>query len=54
MKNVLIMEKSFSRYVYVESMNIISSDVDINEYKRLGTKSKQIVNDLKLLKMPLF
>ena len=48
------MEKSFSRYVYVESMDVISSDVDINEYKLLGTKSKQIVRDLKLIKMPLF
>ena len=35
-------------------MNIISSDVDTNEYKLLGTKSKQIVNALKLLGMPLF
>ena len=35
-------------------MNIISSDVDTNEYKLLGTKSKQIVNVLKLLGMPLF
>ena len=35
-------------------MNIISSDVDMNEYKLLGTKSKQIVNALKLLRMPLF
>ena len=35
-------------------MNIISSDVDMNEYKLLGTKSKQIVNALKLLGMPLF
>ena len=45
---------SFSSYVDIESMNIISSDVDTNEYKLLGTKSKQIVNVLKLLGMPLF
>ena len=45
---------SFSNYVDIESMNIISSDVDMNEYKLLGTKSKQIVNALKLLGMPLF
>ena len=45
---------SFSSYVDIESMNIISSDVDTNEYKLLGTKSKQIVNALKLLGMPLF
>ena len=35
-------------------MNIISSDVDINERKLLGTKSKQVVNALKLLEIPLF
>ena len=35
-------------------MNVISSNVDMNEYKLLGTKSKQIVNVLKTLKVPLF
>ena len=35
-------------------MSIISSDVQTNEYKLLRTKSKQTVNTLKLLKMPLF
>ena len=45
---------SFSSYVDIESMNIISSDVDINERKLLGTKSKQVVNALKLLEIPLF
>ena len=45
---------SFSSYVDIESMNIISSDVDINEHKLLGTKSKQVVNALKLLEIPLF
>ena len=34
-------------------MNIVSSGVYMNEYKLLGTKSKQIVNALKRLKMPL-
>ena len=43
----------FSSYVDIESMNIVSSGVYMNEYKLLGTKSKQIVNALKLLKMPL-
>ena len=45
---------SFLSYVDIESMNIISSDIDINKYKLLGTKSKQIVHALKLLKIPLF
>ena len=35
----------------METMNIVSFDVDISEYKLLGTKLKQIVNVLKLLKM---
>ena len=33
---------------------IISSNVDMNECKLLGAKSKQIVNALKLLEIPLF
>ena len=45
---------SFSSYVNIETMNIIFSDVDMNEYKLLGTKSKQIIHALKLLEMPLF
>ena len=45
---------SFSSYVDIETMNIIFSDLDMNEYKLLGTKSKQIVNALKLLEIPLF
>ena len=35
-------------------MNIISSDMQTNEQKLLGTKSKQIVNALKILEMLLF
>ena len=41
---------SFSSYVDIESMNVILSDIDMNEYQLLGTKSDQIVNALKLLK----
>ena len=52
--NLSIGMLSFSSYVDIESMNIISSDVDINEHKLLGTKSEQVVNALKLLEMPLF
>ena len=37
----------FSSYVDIESMNIISSDVDMNDYKLLGTKSKRIGNTFK-------
>ena len=35
-------------------MNIISSDVEINEYKLLGVKSNKLVNVLKQLGMPHF
>ena len=40
---------SFSSYVDIEAMNIISSDVEINEYKLLGFKSNELVNALKQL-----
>ena len=45
---------SSSSYVDIESMNIISSNVNMNEYELLRTKLKQIVNVLKLLRMCLF
>ena len=45
---------SFSSYVDIATVNIISFDVEMNEYKLLGIKSKQIVNVLKLLIIPLF
>ena len=35
-------------------MYIISFDEKVSEYKLLGTKSKQIVNAIKLFKKPLF
>ena len=35
-------------------MNNIFCDIDMNEYKLLGTKLKQIVNALKVLKILLF
>ena len=35
-------------------MNIISSDMNMNKYKLLATKSKEIANALKILKMSLF
>ena len=45
---------SFSNYVDIESMNTISSDVDMNEYRLLGTRPKQVVDTFKLLKRALF
>ena len=35
-------------------MNIISSDVEVNEYKLIGTKSDELVNALKQLGLPYF
>ena len=45
---------SFSSYVDIEAMNIISSDVEINEYKLLGVKSNKLVNSLKQLDIAHF
>ena len=45
---------SFSSYLDIVAMNIISSDVEINEYKLLGVKSNKLVNALKQLGMPHF
>ena len=52
--NLLFGMLSFSNYVDIESMNTISSDVDMNEYRLLGTKPKQVVDTFKLLKRALF
>ena len=38
--NLLLRILSFSNYVDIESMNNIFSDIDMNEYKLLGTKLK--------------
>ena len=40
---------SFSSSIDIEAMNIISSDVQINEYQLLGVKSDELVNALKQL-----
>ena len=45
---------SFSSFINIETMNIISSDVETNEYKLLGVKSDKLVNALKLLGLPHF
>ena len=50
----LIFGISFSSYVDIETMNVIFSDVVMNEYKLLGTKLIELVNALKLLGMPYF
>ena len=45
---------SFSSYVDIDVMNIISSNVEINQYKRLGVKSEKLVHALKQLWIPQF
>ena len=45
---------SFSSYVDIDVMNIISSNAEINEYKRLGVKSEKLVHALKQLWIPQF
>ena len=44
----------FSSYVDVKAMNIISSDVEGNEYKLLSVKSNKLVNALKQFNIHLF
>ena len=44
----------FSSYEDIKVINIISSDVKINEYKCLGVKSNKMVNALKQLVMSHF
>ena len=45
---------SLSSYLDIASMNIISSNVEMNEYKILGNKSKQVFNVLKILRNAYF
>ena len=45
---------SYSNYIDLEKMRVVSSVVEKNECKLLGTKSKKMVNALKLLEMLLF
>ena len=45
---------SFSRYADIETMNIVSFDVEMNQYKLLDIKSRQTVSTLKLLGIPIF
>ena len=45
---------SYYSYIDIEKMKIFFSDVEENEYKLSGTKSKNMVEALKILKMPLF
>ena len=45
---------SLSSHFDMKTMNIISSDVQTNLYKLLRTKSKEIVDALRLLELLLF
>ena len=45
---------SLSSYVDIASTSITSSNIDMNEYKLLRTKSKRIVSALKILRMSIF
>ena len=45
---------SYSSYIVLKKMKIVSSVIFDDEYKLLGTKSKKKVTALKILKMPLF
>ena len=45
---------SYPSYIDLENMKIVFSVVEKNEYKLLRTKSKKVVNALKLLRMSLF
>ena len=43
---------SLNRFVNIETMNIIFSNVEVNEYELIGTKSDELVNALKQLGLP--
>ena len=45
---------SFNSFVNIENINIIFCDVEVNEYKLIGTKSDELVNALKQLGLPHF
>ena len=45
---------SFISFVNIEMMNIISSDVEVNDHELIGTKSDELVNPLKQLELPHF
>ena len=42
---------SFISFVNIEIMNIISSDVEVNDHELIGTKSDELVNPLKQLEL---
>ena len=44
----------FNSFVNIETMNIISSDVEVNEYEFIGTKSDELVNALKQIGLSHF
>ena len=45
---------SFNSFINIETMSILSSDVEVNEYKLIGTNSDELVNALEQLGLPYF
>ena len=45
---------SFNGFVNIETINVTFSDVEVNEYELIGTKSNELVNPLKQLGLPHF
>ena len=43
---------SFNSFVNIETLNVIFSDVEVNEYELIGTKSDKLVNALRQLGLP--
>ena len=43
---------SFNSFVNIETLNVIFSDVEVNEYEFIGTKSDKLVNALRQLGLP--
>ena len=52
--NALPIVLNFSSVIDTNTMNVISSDVEINKYEHLGVNSDYLVNALKQLDMSLF
>ena len=45
---------SFNSFINIETMNIIFSYVEVNEYELIGTKSDKSINALKQVGLPHF
>ena len=44
----------FSIFIYIETLNSVSSDAEVNEFEFLGAKSDKLVDALKLLGLTIF